>query len=283
MSIADGMPPAVLLPADPDFQKSRDREARDNYLRRGAIAAAALAHVAVIAAMIIHWPNLFPARSLERPPIPVTLVTLPPPSPPQAQPAPPPPPPSQPFHDRVSGPDTKTTAPQQAVEKAEEAAPKPTPPPPTDAQANAAAPESKPPPPHEEKSTQEKPKVAKREAAPKPVQKSVFANRAIGETEREGDPYLNELYASIEQHRTYPRNAVGPLGLPLQGVGTYIVKVGNDGRILDMQIQRSAGAEILDQTALKMISSAGPFPQLPGNYPHPLYLYVTLPIFPGVP
>src|ERR1700761_7352490 len=62
MSVADGMPPAILLPADPDFRESRDRDARSRHLRRGAIVAAALAHVLVITAMIVHWPNLFPVK-----------------------------------------------------------------------------------------------------------------------------------------------------------------------------------------------------------------------------
>ncbi|HWE74154.1 MAG TPA: TonB family protein [Stellaceae bacterium] len=282
MSVADGMPPAIVLPADPGFRESLDREESSKHLRRGAIAAALLAHALVIAAMLVQWPDLFPAKPLERPPIPVTLVQeVPPPPPPEVKPAPAPPPPSQSFKERVSGDDTKTTAPPPDADKGEDSAPKPTPPPPSDVQTTAAAPESKPTPPQEEKSKQEKPKLAKRETTPKPAQKTIFANREMGEKEREGDPYLNQLQVIIEQHRTYPRNAIGPLGLPLEGIGSYVVTISGDGRILGMQVARSAGAEVLDQAALKMISSAAPFPRPPSDYPLPISIYMTLPIYPG--
>jgi len=284
MSIADGMPPAILLPADPDFRQDRDREARNNHLRRGAIVAAALAHALAIAAMIVDWPNLFPARPLERPPIAVTLVTVPPPPPPQAQPAPPPPPPAPPQqqqHERVSGADQTTTAPSPVVEKAEEAAPKPAPPPPVEAQAKEAAPLPKPAP-QPEKTRQEKPKVAKREATPKPAQGAV--NRAPGERATEGDPYLNLLFALIEQHRFYPPNAVGSLGLPLEGTAVYLIRIRSDGALTNIALERSSGADVLDQTALKMIQQAAPFPPPPKNeFPGPgVVLEVTIHLFPGM-
>src|SRR5690348_7245115 len=207
MSIADGMPPAVRLPDDPAFRTSHARDARGNRLRNGAIVAAALAHAAVIAAMIVQWPSLVPAKPLERPPIPVTLVTEPPPPPPQVQPAPPPPPPAPPpQHERVSGPDTQTTAPPQAAEKAEDAAPKPSPPPPIEVPSKTAEAEAKPSPPTAKEARQAKPKLAKRETAPKPARGAV--NRAPGDRAREGDPYLNLLFSRIEAHRAYPRNAI---------------------------------------------------------------------------
>jgi len=285
MSVAEGMPPAILLPANPDFRESRDRDARSNHLRRGAIVAAALAHIAVITAMIVHWPNLFPARSLERPPIPVTLVTEPPPPPPppQAKPAlppPPPPPPQQQQQERVSGADTKTTAPPPAVDKGEEAAPKPSPPPPTETQAKAAQPQAKPAPP-QEKAKQEKPKVAKRETTPKPSRGSV--NRAPGDRATEGDPYLNQLFSLIESHRTYPRNAIGSLGLPLEGTSVYLIAVRADGALANIVLERSSGVPLLDQTALSMIKRAAPFPPPPqSEFPGPgIVLEVTIHLFPG--
>ena len=346
MSVAEGMPPAILLPANPDFRESRDRDARSNHLRRGAIVAAALAHIAVITAMIVHWPNLFPARSLERPPIPVTLVTEPPPLPPpqakpvplppppppppqqqqqervsgadtkttapppavdkgeeaapkpspppptethakaaqpQAKPAPPPPPPPPPQQqqqERVSGADTKTTAPPPAVDKGEEAAPKPSPPPPTETQAKAAQPQAKPAPP-QEKAKQEKPKVAKRETTPKPSRGSV--NRAPGDRATEGDPYLNQLFSLIESHRTYPRNAIGSLGLPLEGTSVYLIAVRADGALANIVLERSSGVPLLDQTALSMIKRSAPFPPPPqSEFPGPgIVLEVTIHLFPG--
>jgi protein TonB len=276
MSIAAGTPPAILLPADPDFRENRDREARNNHLRRGAILAAALAHVLVITAMIVDWPMLFPITPLERPPIPVTLVMVPPPPPPQVQPASPPAPVPPQQYERVSGADTTTTAPPQAADKGEEAAPKPTPPPPVEAQAKAAQPEAKPAPP-EDKAKQEKPKVAKRETTPKPP--SGVANRAPGERETEGDPYLNRLFAMIWSHRSYPANAIGSLGLPLEGTTVYLIKIGSDGALIGFALERSSGAVALDQTALKMIQQAAPFPPPP---PNETVLEVTIHLFPGM-
>jgi periplasmic protein TonB len=279
MSVADGMPPAISLPADPDFRASRDREARNNHLRRGAIIAAALAHVAVITAMIVHWPNLFPVRPLAPPPIAVTLVTEPPPPPPQARRAPPPPAPP-PQQERVSGADTKTAAPPPPVEKGEEAAPKPTPPPPAEAQTKTAVPDAKPAP--QDKTRQAKPKVASRETTPKPARGAV--NRAPGDRATEGDPYLNLLFSLIEAHRNYPRNAVGSLGLPLEGTSVYLIAVRSDGALTNVVLERSSGAPILDQTALDMIKRAAPFPPPPQHeFPGPgVVLEVTIHLFPGM-
>jgi periplasmic protein TonB len=277
MSVADGRP-GILLPADPGFRESRDRATRGGRLRRGAIAAAALAHAAVILAVIVHWPSLFPVAPVERP-IPVTLVAeLPPPPPPRAQPTPPPAPP--PAQERVSGSDTQTTAPPKAPEKdAAAAAPKPEPPPPVEAPAKTAAPQSKPDPVQEPHPP--KPKLATRETAP--TQSPGSVNRAPGERTREGDPYLNRLFALIEQHRSYPANAVGSLGLRLEGTSVYLIAVRADGALVNTRLERSAGADILDQTALKMIEQAAPFPPPPQNeFPGPgVVLEVTIHLFPG--
>jgi periplasmic protein TonB len=275
MSVADGRP-GILLPADPGFRESRDRATRGGRLRRGAIAAAALAHAAVILAVIVHWPSLFPVAPVERP-IPVTLVAeLPPPPPPRAQPTPPPAPP--PAQERVSGSDTQTTAPPKAPEKdAAAAAPKPEPPPPVEAPAKTAAPQSKPDPVQEPHPP--KPKLATRETAP--TQSPGSVNRAPGERTREGD--LNRLFALIEQHRSYPANAVGSLGLRLEGTSVYLIAVRADGALVNTRLERSAGADILDQTALKMIEQAAPFPPPPQNeFPGPgVVLEVTIHLFPG--
>jgi periplasmic protein TonB len=281
MSIAGGMPRAVLLPADPDFRENRERAARNNHLRRSAIIAAALAHAVVIMAMIVDWPMLFPITPLERPPIPVTLVMVPPPPPPpQAKPTPPPP--AQPQQrELVSGAEQTTTAPPPPVEKAEEAAPKPAPPSPVETQAKAAPPEAKTAP-QPDKAKEEKPKLAKREATLKPSHGVV--NRAPGERETAGDPYLNLLFSLIEAHRSYPRNAVGSLGLPLEGTAVYLIRIRSDGALTNIALERSSGADILDQTALKMIQQAAPFPPPPREeFPGPgVVLEVTIHLFPGM-
>lgn len=279
MSVAESTPP-IFLPADPGFRDSRDRDTQSGRIRRAAIVAAALAHVAVITAVLVRWPALFPAVPRERPPIAVTLVTQPPPPPPPPAPAPaakaPPAPP--PAHDLVSGPDTKTTAPPKAADKGPEAAPEPAPPPPVEARNQAAPAEPKPKPIPEQHSP--KPKLAMRETTPKEERGSV--NRAPGDEVREGDPYLNELFARIEQHRTYPANAIGSLGLRLEGTSVYLIAVRSDGALLGAKLERSSGADILDQTALKMIQEAAPFPPPPSYYPQPgVILEVTIHLFPG--
>jgi protein TonB len=284
MSVDDGVAPAISLPPDPSYREGRDREEGSKHLRRGAIAMALLAHVLVITALFVDWPNFFPGKPLEPPPIPVTLVQTVPPSPPKAQPAPkpPPPPPQQKQQERVSGADQKTVAPPPETEKAEEAAPKPTPPPPVETQAKAADPQPKTAPPEDEKTRQEKPKVAKRETTPKPSRGSV--NRAPGERAMEGDPYLNALFAMIQAHRFYPPNAVGSLGLPLDGTAIYLINLRSDGALLGVHLARSSGADILDQAALKMIQEAAPFPPPPrGEFPGPsAVLEVTIHLFPGM-
>jgi periplasmic protein TonB len=275
MSVAEGTPPS-LLPADPDFRESRERDARGGRLRRTAIIAAALAHMAVIAAVIIRWPPLFPAVPQERPPIAVTLVQAPPPPPPApAKPAAAPP---SLGHELVSGPDTKTTAPPKAAEKGPEAAPKPTPPPPIDTPAKTATAEPKPVPKPESHSP--KPKLANRETTPNENRGSV--NRAPGQDVRDGDPYLNELFGLIERHRAYPANAIGPLGLRLEGTTVYLIAVRSDGALVGTHLERSSGADVLDEAALKMIEAAAPFPPTPSYYPRPgVVLEVTIHLYPG--
>jgi periplasmic protein TonB len=277
MSVAEGTPP-ILLPADPGFREGRARDARFGRLGRAAIIAAALVHAAVIVAVVVQWPALFPVVPPERPPIAVTLVMAPPAPPPapQAKPAAPPPPLAQ---ELLSGPDTQTTAPPKAADKGPEAAPQPKPPPPVEAQSKTATAEAKPNPTPEEHSP--KPKVATRETTPKESRGAV--NRAPGETEREGDPYLNELFSLIERHRTYPANARGSLGLQLEGTSVYLIAVRSDGQLINAVLERSAGADILDQTALKMIQEAAPFPPPPASeFPPPgVVLEVTIHLFPG--
>lgn len=271
MSVAEGTPP-ILLPADPGFRESRDRDARFGRLGRAGIIAAALVHAAVIIAVVVRWPALFPVVPPAPPPIAVTLVTAPPA--PQAKPAAPPP-----THELLSGPDTQTTAPPKAADKGPDASPTPTPPPPVQTQSKTAAAEPKPTPKLEPQSA--KPKLATRETAPSDRRGSV--NRAPGDTEREGDPYLNELFSLIERHRTYPANARGSLGLQLEGTSVYLIAVRSDGALVNVALERSAGADILDQTALKMIQEAAPFPPPPpSEFPPPgVVLEVTIHLFPG--
>lgn len=269
MSVAEGLP-AVQLPSDPGFRESRDRDLRFGRLRWAAIAAALLAHVGLIIAVMVHWPSLFPAVPPQPPAIPVTLVTELPPPP---RPAPKPPAPQQPAekqYEAVSGKDQETTAPPQAKETGPEAAPQPVPPPPA-ATAQAALDAGMP-------SLQEpqkpKPKIAARETAPRA--KRGIADAKPGDVEREGDPYLNELDALVEQHRFYPSDARGALGLSLEGIATFTIFIAADGHLLGVRLEQSAGAEVLDQTALAMIQRSAPFPPPPRDRMVDGYLPVTV-------
>lgn len=274
MSDTAGLP-AIQLPADPRFREARDRDARDGHLRRAAIAAALLAHVLVIAAVLMNWPALFPAPERPLPAIAVTLVKQPPPAPRPAAATPPPSPPM--THELLSGSDTVTTAPPKAADEGPQAAPPASPPPPLEAPAQTAVAVPKPKPTPDLHSP--KPKLATRETAPTRTRGEV--DRAPGDSEREGDPYLNHLFAMIEQHRSYPANAVGSLGLRLEGTSVYLIALSGNGALMGVELERSSGAPVLDQTALKMIEAAAPFPPPPNYYPQPVILEVTIHLYPG--
>lgn len=279
MTLTAAAPP--LLPApDPELHDKRDRDDKLGRPRRGAIIAAALVHIAVILALLLNWPFALKAPPVEHPPIPVALVRVVPrppaaPKPPPALPKPKP----KAFPELRSGPDQVTTAPPEAQAKGAEAAPKPSSAvPPQPAAPTPALPKPAPPVP------QPKPREAKRETAPKPTKRSVVARAAPGETVKTGDPYLNRLNAMIESHRFYPTNAIGPLGLKLQGTVVYIIAVAPSGAILNIHLAQSSGATVLDETARKMIEEAAPFPPLPNYYPHDgVTLTVTTNIFPPIP
>ena len=81
-----------------------------------------------------------------------------------------------------------------------------------------------------------------------------------GERATEGDPYLNMLFLLIQAHRSYPPNAIGSLGLPLQGTVTYDVEISAEGRILAMRLAQSSGSATLDQAAQQIIQRSAPFP-----------------------
>lgn len=265
----------LRLAADPGLRWPWTRDPRLGRLRNGAIIAAALIHAAVIAALLLDWPLLLAPATHERPPIPVRLVTVlptPPKPPPKPQPKP-----SRVLHDLVSGPDQRTTAPPPAQVKGPQAAPKPEP---KRAKTEALAPAKPKPPPPAAPARRKTVKQAKREIAPEP-RKRVFVNRAPGEKERAGDPYLNRLQALIDSHRRYPANAVGPLGLHLQGVAVYIVTLTPTGALQNIRLERSSGSLILDNAARRMIERSAPFPPLPSYFPRQgATLTISIPLFP---
>jgi len=273
---ADLEPPrrvAVPLAAEPALRQPGDRKGRLGRLRRSAIAAAALAHLVIIAVLLLRWPFAIAPPPSPPPPIAVALVTQIPEAPP-----PPAPKPQAALHDLRSGRDQETTAPPQAETQAPEAAaPKPEPLP---EQEQAKVPEPAPVKPSHQ-TAPPRPKEAARETAPQPLKRG-SVDRAPGETEREGDPYLNRLWAMIEQHRSYPTGAVGSFGLHLEGTTVYLVALAPTGQIEAMRLERSSGAPILDETARRMIEQAAPFPPLPTYFPRDgVTLSVTIHLFPA--
>ncbi len=274
MTVTDAAQP-ILLQSDPDFWASRDDGASASRMRRGAIIAAALCHAAVIAALLLHWPVSFAKRPpIEKPPIRVALV----PAVPRKPPPPPKPAPPRVMHELRSGPDQVTTAPPPVETKGPKAAPKPQPERQKPAVEGLQKPQPKPPaiPPP-------KPKVAAHETAPK-LSEHRSLDLSIGNTLKEGNPYLNRMWALIESHRFYPANAVGPLGLRLAGTVVYDIFVSPSGVLENMRLAQSSGAPVLDEAARKMIEEAAPFPPLPPYFPRDgVTLSVRIHIFPNGP
>jgi len=279
MSIAADTPP-LFVPSDSGFRESRESEANRGRLRRRAIIEAALLHVVVILALLMKWPFVFTPPAPEPPPITVALVTEAPPEPPPPAPAPPqvkPQPVAPDTYDRVSGKDQETTRPRPAEEKGPAAAPKLAEPEPRRDEAaefpalkfQPKAPTSRP-----------APKEAPRETAPEPAQ-HVALNARLGDKDQSGDPYLNAITAKMEQHRSYPAAAIGSLGLHLAGTAVYLIALSPTGELRRVQLERSSGSPLLDQTALQMVEQAAPFPALPSNYPRDgVVIESTIPIYP---
>lgn len=261
-------------------------------LRRYAVVAAAVLHLAVFLWLFHPWRS----DTEKTPPaaMPVTLVFEPLPKPkpkpePKPEPTPqaapqskPAPAPSNAF-DRSSGPEGQTTAPpseQDTVkneEKPELAAPAPAPPaeipapPPPPAPAVVAEPPTPP------KPKSEPPRPAARLPDEKPAPPHPHANTATaqhprtalnrvapGERRTTGDPYLNAIVGELDRHRYYPELA-RPLGLT--GVARFLVVIDRRGRLIGMQLVQSSGSELLDRAAEKAIRDTLPFPPVPADYP----------------
>ena len=246
-----------------------------------ALAAAAAAHALFLAWLLVDWSG--PAPSAAPAPIPVALVMAPPPPPPPLPAPSPSPPPKQAF--RQSGPDQETTAAPEAAQTA-----------PTPEAPQPAVPEAKPapapapaaklaveaPPPAEKPKPQQEPlrrprQEAQLPRAPKPAPPE--ANRALGEENKSGDPYLNQVWALIERNRP-PTTPLGPAGLHLEGIVVFAVALGRSGEVEGIRLVQSSGAPLLDEEAERMIVKAEPFPPLPPAYPDRVVIAVSLHLFP---
>lgn len=247
--------------------------------RRWALIAAVLLHVLIALWLTQDW-NV----SFTKPPdiIPVQLV-LEAPKPPPVPPKPQPPPPPQSFAPRQSGPQEHTTtvpsaatpAPQPAAPPPPEAPPAP-PAPPTEAPTPPAGAPAKEPPPKRVVARVE----PKKEETPKaPQQVPHFVDRAIGEKEETGDPYLNRIFAQIERNRP-STTPIGSLGLHLEGTTVFHVILERAGDIHSLSLTSSSGAAPLDEAARRMLMSSLPFPPVPHDYPAPVGLTIVIHLYP---
>lgn len=284
MSDGENPTPVLLLPVDADL---RDAGTTAPFWRRDdwpAIVAALLLHVITIAAFLVDWrlPSTAPPES-----IPVTIVFAPPPAPA----APPAAQPKQPFFDRQSGKDERTTAPPAAeVPDAE----------PTRAPAAAASEQPKPPEPQAAPTARsEKPEPSPRDAKTKTrdavahLDPRKEADRARaphlapellhvepGDRKQTGDPYLNRAYDLIERHRIYP-NVLGRYGVPMEGTAAYEFMLDRKGHLLGIKLVTSSGAAALDDAGAAMIRETAPFPPFPADYPgEAMRFAITLPLYP---
>jgi len=220
--------------------------------------------------------------------VPVQLVVQPPPPPPPPAPALPqvPPPPPTPLTYRESGPGDRTVAPPPAETVAPELA---SPPPAqlTEEQPQPAAPPEKPTVPAEIPKPKPKHEVARLEPPKREAEKpqaphlapALQFKVAPGERLETGDPYLNQLRATVERHRIYPR-VVGQFGLPVEGTATYEMLLDRSGRLLGIRLQHSSGTPGIDQAGETMLRDSQPFPPPPANFPDPLPLTVSLRLYP---
>jgi TonB family protein len=76
--------------------------------------------------------------------------------------------------------------------------------------------------------------------------------------------YLRQLQAKISERWTPPRGAAAG------GERAVVVfEIGRDGQIKEPSVERSSGNAIYDQSALRAIMEASPFPPLPPEFRAP--------------
>jgi TonB family protein len=252
---------------------------------RLALAAALVLHAAVALWLFGNWRH---PPSPEAPVIVATLVQEPAPAPPA--PAPPPPKPAEPppeFAKRESGPDEKTTARAPAQEIAPEPEASPPAPPaaettpatppqpvPVPAPAPLPVPKAKPPPPAPRTAPRKQQTVSRA-----PALAPFDLDRAIGEQDETGDPYLNLMLARVERQRA-PTTPIGSSGLHLEGITVFELELARSGAVERMALLRSSGSPQLDAEAQRMITAAMPFPPVPPDYPDHTPIKVTVHLFP---
>lgn len=97
-------------------------------------------------------------------------------------------------------------------------------------------------------------KVAKLDV-PEPEEDFFDADLAAGS-------YTLDLISSIRKYQTYPKKA---LAAGDEGDITVMIKIDNEGSIIDNRIIKRSGSRILDRAVLRMIRKAQPFPKIPAE------------------
>jgi periplasmic protein TonB len=262
---------------DLSFRLAGPAEPRPERPARLAVAGALVLHAALALWLMADW------RRAPAPEAPIIVATLVRELPPEPKPAPAEP--QQKLAARSSGPGERTTAPPLAQEVAPEPeAPAPTiedkpvpPAPPAERAAEPippAAPE-KPKPRTPPRAEPHKDQLALRAPMLMPPRE----NRALGEKDETGDPYLNMLWARIERNREQT-TPIGPSGLHLEGITVYEVVLDHGGHLRSLYLVQSSGSPLLDDEARRMIIAATPFPPLPTAYPERTSIKVTIRLFP---
>ncbi len=85
-----------------------------------------------------------------------------------------------------------------------------------------------------------------------------------------------EVMAKLELQRRYPAAA---LRQQLQGVVYLRLQLGSDGQLLQVQLVRSSGHQLLDQAAEQTVRQSAPFPALPSELTAPYLLTVPVEFF----
>jgi len=261
-------------------------------MKWGAVLAAVLLHLLLIALVIMDWNALFGWTSVqEAPPIPVSLVfeqpPPPPPPPPAEKPEPQPEPQPPTIAPRMSGPYEKTASASNETKTETLPEPKPASEQPQPHQSGTAqTKETAPAKPKAEVKPEGRQAMAepdtKKESAAGPLFHSFRLNGPHGgnaERDLAGDPYLNAVKARVESHRVYP--PVSEFRGAAQREAVYSILIDPSGNLVALTLVASSGSSVLDEAAGQMIRASSPFPHLPPSYPQIRTLITgAIPIYP---
>ena len=108
-------------------------------------------------------------------------------------------------------------------------------------------------------------------------------SRAGRDRATKATPISTSSLAMIQSHRTYPPNAVGSLGLPLEGTAVYLIGIRADGALTGFRARALVGRGGARSNRPQDDQEAAPFPPPPqGEFPGPgVMLEVTIHLFPG--